>query len=266
MSSSTADAGEVIVDPRFRERRAEVRRSAARRRLVRAGVAAGAAAAALVGYGLSRTSLLDVDTVVVRGAVRTGAAVAEAQSGVLRGDQLADLDGARAAARVAELPWVARVEVTRRWPGTVVIAVQERTAVAQIAAAEGGWLLADGDGRLLDRAPQPDPALVTVEGVVVGGEPGVGLDDRSAQALRLVAKIPPALRGRVATVRYEGDKGLELTLVPSGVIRLGDLQGVDEKLRASAAVLAQVDAQCVNTINAVSPGKPALERNAACNA
>ncbi|MGH9266298.1 MAG: hypothetical protein ACRD1D_16565, partial [Acidimicrobiales bacterium] len=80
------------MDPRFRERRVEVRREEGRRRL---RVLVGITATVLVGTGgwaATGSPLLDLDRVVVEGAVRTDPTEARFASGLRRGQRLIDVD------------------------------------------------------------------------------------------------------------------------------------------------------------------------------
>ncbi len=73
------------MDPRFRRRRVEVRRQEGRRRL---RVVVGVAAVAVTGFGgwaATASPLLDLDRIVVEGAVHTEPAEARFASGLRRG-------------------------------------------------------------------------------------------------------------------------------------------------------------------------------------
>lgn len=93
--------------------------------------------------------------VVVHGARRTE------QSEILRAANIGDtrnvlsIDCEAAARAIEQLPWVQRARVSRRLPGHVEVTVEERTAVALVAA--GPLYLAGGDGTLFKRATPSDP-------------------------------------------------------------------------------------------------------------
>jgi cell division protein FtsQ len=126
------------------QRFAERRRRAGRRRLLRwlGGVLGVGVVAGLVWLVLV-SDVLGVRTVRVEGLTTMEAAQVREAADVVRGTPLARLDTDAAAARVARLPRVERVEVERSWPRTVTVVVRERSAVA--------WTRVDGDVRLLDR-------------------------------------------------------------------------------------------------------------------
>ena len=71
------------------------------------------------------------------------------------GTPLARVDTDAVAARVGALPPVASVEVSRSWPGTLVIDVTERSPVAAVATPTG-FVLLDAAGVVVpDRRGAP---------------------------------------------------------------------------------------------------------------
>jgi cell division protein FtsQ len=129
-----------VSEQRFTERRRRDRR----RRLLRwgAGVLVVAGVAGLV-WLVWFSDVLGVRAVEVEGTERLKAQQVRAVADVPRGEPLARVDTEAAAARVARLPLVERVDVERSWPRTVTVVVTERTAVA--------WGVVDGERRAVDR-------------------------------------------------------------------------------------------------------------------
>ena len=82
-------------------------------------------------------------------------------AGVPVGTPMVQIDTRAVADRVAGLPPVAGVTVTRSWPGTIRIAVAERTARLAIPAG-GGYLLADGTGVVFEAVKDAPSGLVVV--------------------------------------------------------------------------------------------------------
>lgn len=111
---------------------------------------------AVLGFGYAVLALrplvdLPVTRVDVAGRLThlTPAAIAAAAA-VVPGTHLFELPMRALHARVAALPWIANVEVTRRWPDSVTVAVTERTAVARW----GDHGLVDADGTAFTPAAQ----------------------------------------------------------------------------------------------------------------
>ncbi len=235
-------AGHPLIDPRFRERQIAVRRHAGRRRLLIAGILAGALSLGAGGLALLHSSLLAVRTVRVTGVTHTSRARVLSAAHLSR--LMIDVKGASAAQRIERLPWVADARVERHWPSSVQISVTERKPVGVVAlpgaavgppgaavgpqaeavappgggsrtAPAGGslWALVDRTGRVLADVSQPPPGLVVLSGVGDPGQPGSLLAPGADPALDAVADLGPSLGQRVATVDAVGG-GLEMVLRP----------------------------------------------------
>jgi cell division protein FtsQ len=261
----------LAIDPRFRARRIAVLRHEGRRRRTRLLWVAGAVGLVLAGIGVTRTPVLDVDHVVVTGAAHTGAEVVQDAAGIAPGDPMVDVDSGRAAAAIRELPWVERVAVHRRWPGTVRVEVVERIPVAVVAAGQNRdgapqLGLVDGSGRLLAHVLAPPAGVVALEGVEAPAAPGESLDPASADLLRVARALPAGLAARAASVAPAAD-GVELRLRPMAagtqlapIVRLGPLTELDAKFLALQTVLAQADLAGVAVIDVRVPDAPVLTR------
>lgn len=235
--------------------------------MVTAGLAA--VGVVVVAWGVTRSPLLDVDRVLIEGAVHTGDAPVRAVAHIGRGTAMTDVDGAGAARRVSRLPWVRHVQVVRDWPSTVRIRVVERGAIAvtRASAPAGGaaatgeavapWVLVDRFGRVLASVASPPASVVIVDGVPPAGAPGTEISTAARQALDVAAQLPPGLAPRVATVTL-GAKGVELRLKPQGVVVLGGGDDTAAKLRATQTVLAAVDGRTVSTLDVRIPATPVL--------
>jgi len=235
-------AGHPLIDPRFRERQIAVRRHAGRRRLLIAGILAGALSLGAGGLALLHSSLLAVRTVRVTGVTHTSRARVLSAAHLSR--LMIDVEGASAAQRIERLPWVADARVERHWPSSVQISVTERKPVGVVAlpgaavgppgaavgpqaeavappgggsrtAPPGGslWALVDRTGRVLADVSQPPPGLVVLSGVGDPGQPGSLLEPGADPALNAVADLGPSLGQRVATVDAVGG-GLAMVLRP----------------------------------------------------
>lgn len=257
------EAAGAAVDPRLEQRRREVAREAGRGRRRRLLVVGGFVAAGLGVLVATWTPLLDVESVTVDGAVLTSAAAVREAAGVAPGDPLVWFDPQAAEAAVTELAWVHTATVERRWSGAVTISVVERRPVAALAAADGGWLVADEEGRVLTRADEEPGDVALIDGVRSSAAVGEALDDSVGGALRVAAAIPEVLAPGVARIRLVG-AGVELDLREGGVVVLADPQDAAEKLAAAAAVLAAVPDGCVERLDVSLASAPALVRAAGC--
>ncbi len=261
-----AATGEAEVDPRFAARRAAVARDERRQRLTRIGLVALILASAMAVFGLTRSSLTDVDVVTVTGWTRADRQQIAAASGIEPGQQLTDVDSEAVARRVEALvPWVGTARVARIWPSSVRITVVERQPVAQVRAEDGTWVLLDQAGHLLESTPVAEAALTVLEGVVPGAVSGAVLDEAAARGVGVLAQMSPGVSSRIGGMRLRGSD-VELIMLPQGTVAFGPADQVQMKLLALETVLARVDLSCLVAIDVRVPRRPLVRRDADCEA
>lgn len=253
----------VGVDPRIAARRQAVEAEARRRRRRRVGlvVALGVVAAGLV--GATRSPLLDVDRIEVRGAERTAVSSVVAASGIRTGRSMVGLDLGAAAGRIRDLPWVLDAVVTRRWPGTVRITVTERAPVGAVPAGEGSWALVDVTGRVLGTVGDP-AGVPTLVGLGAPGEPGSvigGVPDVTGRSvLAAVAEAAAALGSELEVVELSDPADIRLRLRSVPEVRLGSPEDLELKLTAVRTILARVDLDGVEVIDVRAADAPVVRR------
>jgi cell division protein FtsQ len=250
------------MDPRFRRRRIEVRREEGRRRFrVLVGITA-VVALGCGGWAATDSVLLDLDTVVVEGAVHTAPAEARFASGLRPGEPMLDIDERAARLGVESLPWVQEATVRRQWPGQVRIRVVERSAVAVAPAEDGAAALVDATGRVLEFVDAGPPELPVLMGLPAPGPPGSTLGPEGVATLRVAIALPAELRARTAALSPAAGAGgeVELRLNPEGTVRLGPPEDLDRKFTAIRAVLAQVDLRNLAILDVRRPDSPVLTR------
>lgn len=245
------------MDPRIRERRVAVRRDEGRRRL-RLLLAAGAVVGVVaLAFGVTRSPLLDVDEVRVLGAVRTTTDDISRAGGLAAKPQLADVEPAEVVARVERLPWVQEAEVVRHWPGTVEVAIVERTPVAAVPAAAGGWALIDLTGRVLASEPAPPEGMVQVAGAAAP-VPGEEVAPEVDASLDVLDALPPSLSERVNGMTLAADGTLDLHAKGLPIIHFGPPDQVRAKLVALATLVARTDLRGIDAIDVRVPTAPVL--------
>lgn len=248
------------MDPRIRQRRIEVRRHAGRRRLRVLLACLGTAAAVTAAAAATRSPLLDVDHVDVRGAERTPRRQFLHAGGLVGRPAMTDVDSATVARRVEALPWVLDARVRRQWPGTVRVDVVERDPVAAVPA-EGAWAVVDAAGRVLEVVGAKPGGLPVLGGVPSPGPPGSTLAPAAGVPLGVAAAVPAGLRPRVADVATVAGGEVELRLAPPGVVvRLGRPVDLDAKLAALAALVAGADLTATAAVDVRVPRAPVLTR------
>ena len=252
------DGPDPDVDPRIAARRHSVESERRRRRVRRLLIGVVVVVVVVGGWFLTRTGLLDVDSVSVVGAVHESDDDVLAASGVRVGDQLLDIDGGGAARKVEQLPWVATAKVDTGLDGVLTITVTERVPVATVGDPMGGRHLVDASGRLLGPVEGDTTGLTSLEGVTPGapGETIGGADG----AMQAIAALGPGVRSRVTAAVVAPDGTLQLKLNPQGLVVLGPPTDLAAKAAALTTVLGRVEQTDLAGISVVDPANPVVSR------
>ncbi|MXZ78271.1 MAG: FtsQ-type POTRA domain-containing protein [Acidimicrobiia bacterium] len=248
---------ELPVDPRIEARRKDVH---SRRRL-RVWITIGVVAVLLaVAFGISRSSLLDVDEVEVIGAQRTGANQVLEVAGVELGTPLLGLDLSGSRNSIAALPWVDQVRSSRTWGGKVTFDVTERTAVAQVPfdaqiPGEQSWAVVDLQGRVL----QVDPIRRQLPVVLFGPvpEPGGWLGGSALPLLEISQALIPLQGEEIGAISWVNGQMI-VDLPGVGQVHWGGRDNPRGKAVALATFLARVDLHCYEKVDLSDPDRPAL--------
>ena len=219
------------VTPLARRRRDRPRRRS-RRPLQ---LAAAALAVGVVAWLLLGSPLLGVRAIQVDGVVNLPADQVRESAGIDPGTPLLRVDVDATEARVAALPQIASVEVTRGWPDTVVITVVERVPVA-IVGEPGRRSLIDADGVLFDSVSgEAPPGVVPLE----VPDPGPG-DPATLAGVAAVSALPAGLRPQVASAAATDAGEITLTLLDGTPVRWGGPEDSAEKAAALAGLIEQL--------------------------
>ncbi len=249
-------APDALIDPRLAARRLEVARGRGRRRRRRLGAGLGLVVLAGGAYGVTRTSLLDVDRVDVHGVDGPAATLVADLVAVEPGTALLDVDTGAVEQRVASLPWVAAVAAERQWPGTLEVRVTTRIPVA----VDPDGVAVDADGRVLG-ADVPELSAggsAELPRLELGlGRPGSVVDERGRLLVEVVAAVPPSLAGEVASGRVVGSD-VVLTLVDGITVRIGDTSRLTAKFVAVEALLDQAGRATIESLDVRVPSSPSL--------
>jgi cell division protein FtsQ len=136
-------------------------------------------------------------------------------------------------ARLAAIPSVASVTVTRSWPTTLRVRVHERTAVVASRRADG-WLLIDREG-----VPFTTVASLPT-GVLPLSVAAPSSTDASTQAaLAVLSSLPSAVRHRVTALLAPTPAGVQLRLTQRVTVVWGGPEDSPRKAHALAALLHQ---------------------------
>lgn len=217
--------------------------------LVRRAVALSVVSTAFViAIGIYFTPLLGVKSVDVQGVQELSEAQVVSAAQVPTGTPMLRLDTNAIAARVAKLPRVARVDVSREWPASVRIDITERQPVAYLVAADGIHLL-DRMGVDYATVAAPPPGMPKLLLPAVSGA-----DPRSVAVVSVLTALPPQLRGLVLTAGAQTPGSVTLGLTGGRTIRWGS---ADDSAR-KAAVLAALMTQPGKVYDVSSPELPTV--------
>lgn len=209
-----------------------------------------ALAAAVLGAGvwlLGFSSVLDVRTVAVERSAR--ALLTERQvlrvAGIPTGQPVARVELQAVADRVATLPEVAEVTVTRSFPHTVTVDITERTA-AYAVKADGGYRLVDASGVSYHRVESVPRGLVAVT--------APGADRALLTGLaEVVAVLPTEVRDHLT--RIEAPTRDQVTLVLRDGVRVIWGSPQDSQLKGEVAVVL-LAVKGVRTVDVSAPSHP----------
>jgi cell division protein FtsQ len=179
--------------------------------------------------------LLAVRNVQVDGVATLPAEQVREAAGIADGTPLLQVDVDAAEARVAALPQVASVEVTRGWPQSMVITIVERVPVA-IVGEPGQRTLVDAEGVLFDSVSGEPPAGVVPLAVA---DPGPG-DPATMAALTAIRALPDDLRGEIGGVAAPEPDDISMVLVDGTTVEWGSAEQSPEKAGALAALVDQI--------------------------
>jgi cell division protein FtsQ len=221
--------GYVVPDEATERRRRRIRWR-------RVAIVAGLISAIVLAIVLYSSPLLRVQEVEVVGAQNTTPE---------RVAEVADLEGAsmfraplsEAEARVAEMPLIRAVEVTRRWPNKVRIEVVEREPWGYWNLNDTSYVI-DGEGYILaDVKPAKGSPVILDLGAPAPLSSGDYVDgDAVKLAQALLKDVPAKLGQRIRKFEYAPDQGLTITTNAGYRVVVGDSQNFDYKLAVWKAV------------------------------
>ncbi len=233
------------------ERFAAKVRSRRRRRV------ASAVAAVLLAVGLGWLALfspwLVVEQVRLEGLDRVPEASVHQVVDAEVGRPMVLLDPQAVGRRVAALPLVREVEVSRRWPATVVVSVHERVAVAVVPAPAGGsgYRLVDRDGVDVESASRRPGGLPYLDVNVAQAGPAA-----LVAALEVQAQLPLALQTQLREIGATSPDGVWFSVRNGAKVTWGDATRSEEKLAALTAAVAASPTAATYDVSA--PSAPAV--------
>ena len=225
-------------------------------------------AAAAVAVFLALSVFFRVETITVAGADKYSPWMVRQAAGVEPGEALLSVGEARVASRIIDkLPYVDKVKVDIRLPGTVEIQITELQVTYSIEDENGTWWLISSGGRAVEqvnldkalgytrvegvaiRTPEQGQQVQAVPGQII--DPGDGTAESQDQAdadeqLASLIAVLTALEhnriiGEVAVVDVTDVTDLRLEYPQLLTVRLGDSGRMDYKVGYLAAALQELE-------------------------
>ncbi|HAY51985.1 MAG TPA: hypothetical protein DCY30_08165 [Acidimicrobiaceae bacterium] len=250
------------MDPRIQSRRIDVMRAKGRRRLRLLLLIIAVLSLGVGGYFLSKSSLFDVDEIVIEGvSIELEGEVIEAAD-INKGKPLLEVDSSSSSKRIEAIPWVREARISRSWGGTITIRVSTREPVAAFLSEEG-WVVVDIEGRVLDKEDELPYDLLPIEEEVGSLSIGEWAPEQVIPLIQVAGTISTELTGDVSSIK--GGNQIELLLFGGGKILFGDSSDIEEKALAAATILSQVDQSSVLHIDVRAPLTPVLCRDPSCS-
>lgn len=183
----------------------------------------------LIGF----SSVFGVGTVEVRGNHRVSDDAVRQAAAIEDGTPLVRLDTGAVRHRVLQLPDIASVSVQESFPSTVVITVEERTAVGYLETSTSGYELVDRSGatyRAASTKPTGLPRLAVPTGAT---------KQTLADVATVAADLPPTLLRRLVSVQAMDPQAITLVLRDGRVVRWGSIAASQAKADILPALLRQ---------------------------
>jgi cell division protein FtsQ len=231
-SSKASSAGRRMASNK-KEERDRRRRAIMRRRF--AVVVGVALAVGVLVWGLAMAwsaPLLPVNQVQISGTSRLTTESVLSSAAIPADATLPKLPKSQILDRLRANPWVAEASLSRTLPGTVKIAIVERTPAAEVDAGGAELWFVSSDGYWLARRSAEDTIAVPTIRDVPGAVPLAGSMTSSKElknALAVITGLSPELRGRVKSVSASTEDKTALMLADKIEVFVGSAENIAKK-------------------------------------
>lgn len=225
-------------------------------------------AAVVAAVFLALSVFFRVETITVAGAEKYSPWMVRQAAGVEPGDALLSIGEARVASRIiSELPYVDKVKVGVRLPGTVEIQITELQVTYSIEDENGSWWLISADGRAIEqvtldkalgytrveglaiRAPQAGSPVQALPGQIIDPDEGTAESQEQADAdeqLSALIAVMTALEknriiGQVSLIDVTDVSRIRLEYPQLLTVQLGSAERMDYKIGYLAAAVEQLE-------------------------
>jgi len=205
-------------------------------------------------WWVTNSPVFDLRTLRITGTSHRSTAQLAKEAGLVPSTNVLWMSTSDVEHRLEQDPWIRNARIARSLPGTVTVAVAERTPVAIVQPER--WLVAS-DGTILGRAWKADryPSF-TVEGSM---RPGMRLPV-ATQAFLVARALPASLRSEIGRIDGGARDDISMVLRTGTRILMGDTSALKEKVAAMAAVITWATVHGVEAryVDVGVPSAPAL--------
>lgn len=234
------------MDPRVRARRIAVRRAKGRKRLIWVAIAAAILLVLIGAVAVLASSLFDVRTVDVQGAVYTDPQELSSIVDGVKGDAILLVDTRQIERRLESIAWVESARVSTQFPHRLFIDIRERKPVATFAGSDQKYRVIDRDGRVLDVVDGIPIDYMLVTGANPDVDRGQFAGRPLASAAQLAIALPAEVRALTKSIGVDATAGdLSLQLGDKLEVQLGPPTDLSSKLvRLLSEVRGGLDGVC----------------------
>lgn len=234
------------MDPRVRARRIAVRRAKGRKRLIWVAIALAILVVLVGAVAVLASSLFDVRTIDVQGAVYTDPQQLSAIVDELKGDAILLVDTRAIERQLESIAWVESARVSTHFPHEVFIDIRERKPIATFEGSDNKFRVIDRDGRVLDVVDGVPIDYMLVTGANPDVERGQFAGRPFASAAQLTIALPPEVRVLTESIGVDATAGnLTLQLHNDLKVQLGPATDLSGKLvRLLSLVQGGLDGIC----------------------
>lgn len=224
-------------DPTFEERR---RKRERREKLKKVRWFKWAAVVVVFGVAviaILASPLFSIRDVQVEGAVYTSSESIDAATDLIEGDSYFTLDTNGASNILKDDPWVEDVRISKHFPDSVVIEIDERVPVVWYVGEDNKARVVDAEGRIITVLEGWPTDYLQVTGVGPSLAAGAVTDVGYRAAAQTVIALPDELRRLVVSLELSPGGELSMTLSSGTVVRFGTPTDLQNKLVSVVVLL-----------------------------
>jgi cell division protein FtsQ len=224
-------------DPTFEERRRKRERREKLKKVRWFKWAVVGVVAGIVVIAVLASPLFSIRDVQVEGAVYTSQDALTMAADLLEGDSYFTLDTNGAVGILKDDPWVEDVRVSKYFPNTVVIEVDERVPVVWYVGEDNKARVVDAEGRIITVLEGWPTDYLQVTGVGPSLAAGAVSDVGYRAAAQTVLALPDELRRLVESLELSPGGELSMTLSSGTIVRFGTPTDLQNKLVSVVVLL-----------------------------